>query len=102
MADLPIACSLDASALNARREGLLARLVQRASERHELPDGIQLRFTADSQILDDIAEVVKAERLCCRFLRFTINVLPDEGPMTLDLTGPPGTSEFIAAILHQP
>lgn len=102
MADPQIACALDAEALKARREGLLARLVQRASERHELADGIRLCFTADSGILGDIAQVVNAERLCCRFLRFTIAVQPEEGPITLDLTGPPGTREFIGAMFDLP
>jgi hypothetical protein len=102
MADLPIACSLDAEALKARREGLLAQLVQRACERQEMPEGLRLRFTPDPRLLGDIAEVVNAERLCCRFLRFTIGVEPDEGPITLDLTGPPGTREFTAAILDVP
>src|SRR5262252_4975242 len=102
MADLPITCSLDAAALKARREGLLARLVQRASERQPLPEGLRLRFIADSQIVGEIAEVVNAERLCCRFLGFTINVEPDGGPITFDLTGPPGTREFLGAILDVP
>jgi hypothetical protein len=99
MTDLPIACSLDAAALTARREGLLSGLVQQASERRDVPDGLQLRFTPDDRILGDIAQAVNAERLCCRFLRFTVNVEPGEGPITLDLTGPPGTREFINALL---
>ncbi len=102
MADLPIACSLSAAALEARRDGGLARLVQRASARNELPDGLQLRFAADDRILADIIEAVNAERLCCRFLRFRIDVEPDEGPITLDLTGPPGTREFMIGILDLP
>jgi hypothetical protein len=75
-------------------------IVQRASDRREWPDGLQLGFTADARVLGTNADVVDAERLCCRFLRFTINVDPDEGPITLDLTGPPGTREFISAILE--
>jgi hypothetical protein len=38
--------------------------------------------------------------LLCRFLRFTITVEPDEGAVILDLTGPPGTREFVAALLE--
>jgi hypothetical protein len=29
-----------------------------------------------------------------------ITVDPDEGPLTLDLTGPQGTREFVAALLE--
>ena len=100
MADSPVACSLDPAALSARRKGLLARLVQRASERRELSDGVQLRFAADAEIVSDIAEVVNAERLCCRFLRFTITIQPDAGPITLELTGPSGTREFLADLFE--
>ena len=102
MTDLPIACSLNPEALKARRAGLLSALVERAYERHELSDGLQLRFSAESAILGEITRVVDAERLCCRFLRFTIAVQPDEGPITLELTGPTGTAEFIGALLDRP
>jgi hypothetical protein len=43
---------------------------------------------------------VEAERHCCRFLRFTITVEPDDGPVTLDFTGPQGTREFVVALLE--
>jgi hypothetical protein len=76
MADLPIACTLSPEALKARRENLLAALLQRSTERTELPDGLRLRFTADAQILAEIARTVDAERLCCRFLSFTISRPP--------------------------
>jgi hypothetical protein len=41
---------------------------------------------------------VDAERLCCRFLQFTVMVEPDDGPVTLDLAGPQGTREFLSAM----
>ena len=42
---------------------------------------------------------MEAERHCCRFLRFIPTVEPDQGQFTLDLTGPRGTREFVAALL---
>jgi hypothetical protein len=102
MTELPIVCTLGPEALKARRENLLAALLQRSSGRTELPDGLRLRFTADAQILADIARTVDAERLCCRFLSFTITVTPDDGPITLDLAGPAGTREFLAAMFETP
>jgi len=99
MADLPVACSLSPEALRARREGLLAELLQRAESAQRLPDGLRLRFAASSDILARIATAVEAERLCCRFLQFRITVEPDEGPIKLELHGPPGTQEFVAALL---
>jgi hypothetical protein len=84
----------ESEALEARRQNLLDALVQRSTERTELPDGLRLRFTADAQIRAEIARTVDAERqCCCRFLTITLIVSPDGGPITLDLTGPTGTRE---------
>ena len=102
MADLPIACTLSPEALKPRREHLLAALLQRSTERTELPDGLRLRFAADAQVLAEIARTVDAERMCCRFLSFTITVSPDGGSITLDLTGPAGTREFLDAMFGEP
>lgn len=99
MPDLPVACTLDPGTLATRREGLLADLVRRAASREPLADGHRLRFSAAGETLALIARVIDAERRCCRFLRFQLTVDPDEGPVVLELTGPPGTREFIDALL---
>ena len=98
MTDLPVACTLSPAALEARRKNLLNALLQRASERGELPNGYRLRFAAEDEILLQIARAVDAERQCCRFLQFTITVDPDGGPITVDLSGPGGTRDFLAAM----
>jgi hypothetical protein len=99
MAELPIVCTLGPDALSARRQGLLSELRQQASGQEFLSDGLRLRFAPSGDTLAKIAATVDAERLCCRFLRFTLTVEPDEGQFTLDLTGPQGTSEFVSALL---
>jgi hypothetical protein len=98
MADLPVACTLSPAALQARREDLLNALLRRTKERRELPNGYSLRFAAEGDVLAEIARTVDNERKCCRFLRFAVTVEPDSGPITVDLTGPPGTREFLAAM----
>ena len=98
MADLPVACTLTPAALKARKENLLKVLLDRADERRELSAGYRLRFAAEGDVLSVIARTVDNERQCCRFLRFTMTVEPDEGPISLDLTGPVGTREFLAAV----
>ena len=99
MSELPIACTLTPEALQARREGLLARLLNRAQDHELTAEGLRLRFVAANDTLPAITRAVDAERQCCRFLRFDITVEPDGGPMMLELTGPPGTRDFIAALL---
>jgi hypothetical protein len=99
MPDLPVVCSLGRDALSARRRGLLSELLQQSAERELLQDGLRLRFMASAETLSRIAQAIEAERHCCRFRRFTLSVEPDEGPLTLDLTGPQGTRDFVAALL---
>jgi hypothetical protein len=99
MKDLPVACSLTPEALRARRDGLLGDLARRAQSREDLPDGVRLRFESESGSLATIAEAVEAERHCCRFLRFVIVVEAGGGSILLDLTGPPGTGEFLTSLL---
>lgn len=99
MTDLPIVCTLSPAALRARREGLLSELLRRAEEHQELPEGHRVRFAPSEDMLATIVRTVEAERQCCRLLRFQINVEPDGGPISFELSGPPGTREFIWALL---
>lgn len=98
MVDLPVACTLSPAALQARRENLLPGLLRRTTERRELPNGYSLRFAVEGEAICEIARTVENERQCCRFLRFTVTIEPGDGPITLGLTGPPGTREFLAAM----
>ena len=95
MAELPIVCTLQPDELQARREGLLSELRRRVQVLEDHPDGYRLQFAAGDDTLALVAGVVEAERRCCRFLRFAIQVEPDDGPIYLELTGPPGTREFL-------
>ncbi|MBI4263255.1 MAG: hypothetical protein HY657_02670 [Acidobacteria bacterium] len=101
MPDLPVVCSLTLAALEARRAGLLASLVRRAERLDPLEDGWRLRFSSEADVLPTIASAVNAERQCCRFLRYTVTVQPDGGPIWLDMQGPPGTRAFLAAMFEE-
>ena len=99
MSDLPIVCTLGTAALKARREDLLGGLVRRAEERMELVNGCRVRFMPAKDILATIATIIEVERQCCQFLTFRLTVEPDDGPIWLEFTGPPGTREFLAGML---
>jgi hypothetical protein len=99
MTDLPIACSLDPADLDNRGDALLPGLVSRAEAREELADGFRWRFPPSSDLLRALAEMLDAERQCCRFLRFQLTVEPDLGPLWLSVTGPKGTREFLASLI---
>lgn len=99
MSDLPLVCTLGPAALKARSEDLLGGLVRRAEERFDVPNGYRVRFTPAEDVLPTIAKVIDVERRCCRFLRFQVTVDPDDGPIWLEFTGPPGTREFLGGML---
>ena len=99
MADLPIVCTLTPDTIRTRRAGLLPGLAQRAAHRERLHDGYRLRFDPSGDLLTAIAAAIDAERQCCRFLTFHMAVQPDEGEVSLDITGPAGTRDFLDALL---
>lgn len=90
-----LACTLSERDLAARRAGLLAELRQQRQEIRWLPDGAAFRYR--STVLASLAEFVQLESQCCPFLCFRLTVEPAGGPIWLELTGPSGTREFLAA-----
>lgn len=95
MPELPIACTLQPADL-ARRRDLLTALRAAAADVQSIDEGLVLHFAAQPGLLARLAEVIDLERQCCRFLRFRIDVEPDGGTVTLTVSGPPGTSGFLA------
>jgi hypothetical protein len=96
---LPIACTLTPETIRTRRAALLSGLVARAEVRQDLPNGFRARFASASDVLATVLQTVEAERHCCKFLKFQVTVDPDDGPIWLEVTGPDGTADFLAALL---
>jgi len=71
-----------------------------ARTRRVLADGFSFEFSPSNQVLSSIVAMIDAERQCCQFLRFQLAVEPAGGPITLDVTGPPGAREFLAAMIE--
>jgi hypothetical protein len=99
MTDLPIVCTLTPSDLHARRETLIPGLVSQAEQVDAVQDGYRFRFAATGDVLSAITQTIEAERHCCQFLKFELSVEPARGPITLTITGPSGTHEFLSALL---
>jgi hypothetical protein len=97
---LPIACTLTAAELAARRAGLLPGLLSRADGIESVPGGYRWRFDRPDDVLNEAAAVIDVERRCCRFLRFLLVVEPGEGPVWLEVSGPEGTQEFLSTLLE--
>ena len=100
MKDLPIACTLNDSELQQRRSGLLARMQDWIQEVKSLDSGYALRFASTNEIMDELTTLIQLERSCCQFLQFNLKVLPEQGPIWLELTGPNGTKEFLEGLFE--
>jgi hypothetical protein len=66
-------------------------------EQREIANGYAYQF--DASAFDDLARWITNERRCCPFLAFSLELAPDEGPITVRLTGPEGTRTFLDAEL---
>ena len=99
MKELPIACTLTPEQLANRRSGLIASLRSRAERVERMASGVRPHFAAGSDALQQIARTIDAERQCCQFLEFRLTVAPGLGPMTLEVSGPPGTADFLVDLL---
>jgi hypothetical protein len=100
--DLPIACTLTPEELRRGREALLPGIIARAEAHERLADGFRFRFSPADGLVPAIAAMIDSERRCCRFLRFSLTTEPAEGPVWLEVTGPPGTGEFLAGWVPVP
>lgn len=97
---LPIACTLTEPELHERRRTVLQKFRSVVTEVEELESGYSYRLPSDGEWLTELANLVNLERRCCPFLRFSITVEPAGGPLRLDMTGPAGTKEFLAATFN--
>jgi hypothetical protein len=102
-APLPIACDLDAIPAGdlPRYHALRARLLAAAVATTETSEGFSLRFSgevAGDAGLALLGAWIGYERLCCPFLRFTLDAAPD-GALHLAIEGPEGVKAFLRSEL---
>src|SRR4029453_17593779 len=64
-------------------------------EVQELPDGYAFRLPSSSEMLLIVAEDLNYDRLCCPFIRYTLELEPNEGPYWLRFTGGEGVKDFL-------
>ena len=96
---VPFACDISAilPADRARHHDLTRYLVDEAAEAiEETANALVLQFPPST--LDAITEFVARERLCCPFVDFKL-VVPAQGSIRLELSGPDGVTEFLRAEL---
>jgi hypothetical protein len=100
MNSLPIACSLTSSELQERRRTVLEKLRGAVLEVKELADGFAYSFTSEGDCFKELAGMIDLEHQCCPFLQFRVTVAAGKGPISLEITGPEGTNDFLLSIFE--
>jgi len=96
MNSAPLACDMNVFT-PAERESHVQntlQLYQTVQAIHEAQNGYKFIFPNGTE-LTKVANFISNERLCCPFLEFTLRIEPNEKPISLTLTGPEGTQEFL-------
>ena len=78
-----------------RYKVVIANLNENRLAIKELVDGYAFRFKADAQSIQEAAEFIVYERLCCPFFDFELAVEQDSNRVWLRLRGQEGIKEFI-------
>jgi hypothetical protein len=101
--DVPIACIPDALTAEQQERWMEVgpQLYAAVQEVQELPDGYAFRLPSDAAMLLLVAEDLNFERLCCPFLRFTLDIAPNGAPFWLHFTGGEGVKEFLRLNFEQ-
>jgi hypothetical protein len=95
--ETPLACNIQVfdDEQRIRHGELLQLLDEKTQEVQEREDGYALRLPAESNLIPSAAEWIMLERMCCPFLRFTLDVASDSKPIWLRLAGREGVKDFI-------
>ncbi len=96
--NLPIACSLTDSELQQRRKEVLQQVKATMIGIKETESGFVYQFSSSSERIAALANLIAVEHQCCPFLSFQLTVEPGDAPVSLELSGPQGTKEFLVAL----
>ena len=94
----PLACVPNAVApdqLEYWLKEIVPKLYKSVQEIKELPNGWALRLPTTPEMLMLVAEDLNIERLCCPFVKYTLELEPNHGPFWLRMTGGEGVKEFL-------
>ncbi len=93
----PLTCDMNVFTPAERENHIQStvRLYQTLREIRDVENGYEFIFPNGKNSIAKLAEFISNERLCCPFLEFTLSIAPDDEPISLTLTGPEGTQEFL-------
>ncbi len=77
------------------REPVLAVILDAIKSVTAGEDGFTLNFGRESRIIHSVSQMIEIERVVNPFLRMSLVVESNQGPIKLELTGPTGTKDFL-------
>ena len=80
-----------------RYEALIEKLRAAVRERGSQQDGYAYKLDSGGISLQEVAEWINMERLCCPFLTLQLSVGGDQEDWLLTLTGPVGVKALLGA-----
>jgi len=97
--DTPLVCNMTVFTPVERESHMqtMAGLFQSVQDIQEAENGFEFIFPNRSEIITGLGGFIANERLCCPFLDFTLKVAQQDEPISLSLTGPEGTQDFLRA-----
>jgi hypothetical protein len=95
-----LTCKLTTPELRERKATVIASLKKQVIEKKELKNGYAYKFTGSDNTVDEIANFIKTERMCCDFFTFNMSVTGDKKEAWLEITGPKGAKDFITTELE--
>ena len=93
----PFACNIAGLSTEQRKRYtvLVKKLQSSQQEIRELADGYAIKFPIEESTIQELAEFITYERLCCPFFDLEIVLEREGGPAWLRLRGRDGVKEFI-------
>jgi hypothetical protein len=91
-------CTYTPIELGRDRAAYLPGLIDHAVQQTAVPHGMRFRFVATAERLRQIATVAEHERRYCESLEFRVALGLGTASLTLDVTGPAGTEQFLAEL----
>ena len=79
---------------------LLSGLVAHAKRATSLPGGARFSFAPTAERLRQIAAVAERENECGSFLSFRVGLSAEPAVLSLDVTGPEGTTQLLASLFE--
>jgi hypothetical protein len=95
-----LTCKLTTPELRQRKESVIKSLKKQILTKKELKNGYSYRFGCTDKMIDELAEFVKTERMCCDFFTFNLSFNGNKSEAILKITGPTGAKEFIKTELE--